>query len=267
MSTQDPKKLTETAETFEDTPDERLEFNDGVGDMLRPREKDGFGWFSTLLIIALSVLVIIISFWISFNVGKKIFLKEAPAPKVESPLWEEVPATPENAAPPATAPAAEKAPAEELLPPSQPSVKPVENVAPPVPAVKPVPAQVAPALKPQVQNVQAQNKPVPPAPKPAPVVTIPKPTVPAPRPAAVVPIAKPSKVLMRVIAGSFSDAAGAQQLANMLTQKGIPSFVWAHALGDKTVYRVQAGAFGYAERAEAMVSHLKNLGYDAYIMQ
>ena len=70
--------------------DDRLEFNDGVGDMLRPREKEGFGWFSTVLIVALSLIVILLSFWISFNVGKKIFLKdkEPQTSEAEQPNWD-----------------------------------------------------------------------------------------------------------------------------------------------------------------------------------
>jgi cell division septation protein DedD len=241
-----------------------LEFNDGVGDMLRPREKEGFGWLSTLLIIVLSLLVIVISFWISFNVGKKIFLKETPEPKIDTQLWEPLPeGSEEGGALPTDTPASESpAPASEASEELKPPASAPKTEAAPKPEIIAPKAPAAPAPK-----VEA---PAPAAAKPAPAVktvTAPKPAVVMPKPAAVAVTSKPSKVLMRVIAGSFNDMESARRHVQELSQKGIPGFVWNHSIADRTVYRVQVGAFSYSERADAMVQKLKTLGYDAYIMQ
>lgn len=232
--------------------DDRLEFNDGVGDMLRPREKEGFGWFSTVLIVGLSLIVILLSFWISFNVGKRIFLKDTGPVAADEGVWD-LPEPAERSSELASeadqeATAAPERPDEELLPPEK-----AEYTAPAPKKTSPAPAKpvAAPISAPAPAAVSAAKLAAA-APVPAPVAKI-------------SPL--PSAHLKRVIVGSFPMTGDAQQMVADLKGLGIPSFVRTEMVGSKKLYRVQAGAFSTTEKASSLVNRLKQLGYDAFIMQ
>lgn len=253
--------------------DDRLEFNDGVGDMLRPKEKEGFGWFSTVLIVGLSLIVILLSFWISFNVGKKIFLKESkPDQLLDQSDWDSTPkmdaSVEDNTHAAAPEPASQDKPkeagSEELLPPEktkpEPAARPMPKPAK-VEITKPAPVAAAkPAPKPVAKTTPASVEPVAEA-----VVEKSKPVVHAsakPKAAAV-----NGATLLKVVAGSFADRDGAKNLVTELSAKGVPSFVWAQQVSSKTIYRIQVGAFQSSQKADALVEKLKGLGYDAYVLQ
>ena len=51
-----------------------LEFNDGIGDMLQDKSSSKSKWWKTPLLSILSILIIIVSFFLSFHLGKSLFL-------------------------------------------------------------------------------------------------------------------------------------------------------------------------------------------------
>ena len=74
-------------------------------------------------------------------------------------------------------------------------------------------------------------------------------------------------VLYKVIAGSFTSRANAEDRVAFLSSKGIPSFIGTVIISGTTWYRVQAGAFSSRENAEQRLQEVKNAGIaDAYIV-
>ncbi|RAP30299.1 hypothetical protein DID78_02440 [Candidatus Marinamargulisbacteria bacterium SCGC AG-343-D04] len=64
---------------------EDLEYNDGLGDLLREREKLEFSWAKTSVILVLVLGVILISITFVFNSGKRFFNKQQTAVKTSAP--------------------------------------------------------------------------------------------------------------------------------------------------------------------------------------
>ncbi|WP_096273129.1 N-acetylmuramoyl-L-alanine amidase [Paucisalibacillus globulus] len=73
-------------------------------------------------------------------------------------------------------------------------------------------------------------------------------------------------VLYKVIAGSFTSRANAEERVTFLSNKGIDSYIGTVVLSGTTWYRVQAGAFSSRDNAEQRLQQVKNAGIqDAYI--
>lgn len=56
-----------------------FEYNDGLGDLLREKEKPEFSWSKTLLIISSLVIIIFVSITAIFRIGESIFSKKKTA--------------------------------------------------------------------------------------------------------------------------------------------------------------------------------------------
>ena len=68
-------------------------------------------------------------------------------------------------------------------------------------------------------------------------------------------------VYYRVVTGSFSERANAEQRVAELKQKGFDSFILEH----NGMYRVITGSFTSRENAEKRVEELKKAGFDSFI--
>ena len=54
-----------------------LEYNDGLGDLLREKEKLEFSWTKTIIVLGAVIFVIFIGLTFLFNIGKNILTKDA----------------------------------------------------------------------------------------------------------------------------------------------------------------------------------------------
>ncbi|TYS17947.1 sporulation protein [Rossellomorea vietnamensis] len=74
------------------------------------------------------------------------------------------------------------------------------------------------------------------------------------------------EVLYKVIAGSFTERRNAEERVNVLSSKGIASFIVPAMISNKQTYRVQVGAYKEKENADARVDAVKQLGMGAFII-
>ncbi|MHC8517281.1 N-acetylmuramoyl-L-alanine amidase [Sporosarcina sp. ITBMC105] len=73
-------------------------------------------------------------------------------------------------------------------------------------------------------------------------------------------------ILYRVVAGSFTSRANADQRVAELQAKGFDSFIDIYTQGGVTYYRVIAGSFADKSNADKQVADLKAAGFDAFII-
>lgn len=124
-----------------------------------------------------------------------------------------------------------------------------------------------PNAKPVPKPKPRAQTPAKPTPKPKPAET-PKPS-PKPQPAAApAPTPKPAPAenddsMYRVSAGSYGSADRAEARKEELKASGQEAFVREKSVNGKQVYEVQVGAYGTKENAEKAASDLKSKGIDA----
>lgn len=76
----------------------------------------------------------------------------------------------------------------------------------------------------------------------------------------------PSGVLYRVVTGSYTSRANADQQIVALKAKGFDSFIDIFTLNGVTYYRVITGSFADKANADKQVADLKKAGFDAFII-
>lgn len=77
---------------------------------------------------------------------------------------------------------------------------------------------------------------------------------------------KPTPIFI-VIAGAFEQQQNANERISFLNKQGVPAFIDEMKSGNKTYYRVQAGAFQERGNAETFVKKIRSLGVaDAYVI-
>ncbi|MGG0668570.1 N-acetylmuramoyl-L-alanine amidase [Sporosarcina koreensis] len=76
----------------------------------------------------------------------------------------------------------------------------------------------------------------------------------------------PSGVLYRVVTGSFTTRANADQQIAALKAKGFDSFIDIAVVNGTTYYRVITGSFSDKANADKQVADLKAKGFDAFII-
>jgi cell division septation protein DedD len=231
-----------------------LEFNDGLGDMLREKRSLTPN-INRSLIVAISIIIVAVTvFSVAFKWGTRFLfkpqsnavvvtnqiksgsvdkenqalIKEMEALLAEASANVETPATPAAAVVPATA-------------------KP-EAVKAPVPG-KAIVAEKRPVPKKQIEPAPAPSKPLPPK---AVVHVTPK----------LAPPVQHSGPLYRVFAGTFSTHAEATLTASQLKSAGYPVFV----KNESGIFLVQVGAFGNTTVANSLTAELVRKGYKAYTM-
>jgi len=281
--------------------DDDLEFNDGLGDLLREKEKHRFSWLKTVLVMGVLVALILLVLVLIFSVAKS-FLVKTPDPssevafqqlqKVEKDLElaDGVNTLAEDSSSKNAAQA--KTPTAAATPKTQDQVKPVAQ------ATKQVPAPAAQVSAPL---------PTPPKPVVAPKVVAPKPA-PTTKPARVVSTSKEvaksevksakkvtkskktqkvekqkhekakankkqekhtvatspkSGTPFKVVVGHFSSAEQVKETKHKLQDSGYFSFT----ASVKNSYSAQVGAFKTQAEAQKLVSSLKAKGFSAKIVQ
>lgn len=75
----------------DDKPKEDLDFNDGLGDMLKEREHE-FSWGKTAGVFGAIIVFVLISFFISFNLGKKMLARNPKNESLQPQTSQEMPA-------------------------------------------------------------------------------------------------------------------------------------------------------------------------------
>jgi hypothetical protein len=77
----------------------------------------------------------------------------------------------------------------------------------------------------------------------------------------------PGKYRYKVISGTFSSRVNANAQKNRLTKKSFTSYVWTELKeSGRTFYKVQAGAFDQYSLALKQKAELKRKGFDSYIL-
>ncbi|MBT3260821.1 SPOR domain-containing protein [bacterium] len=210
--------------------DDELEYNDGLGDMLREKESHEFSWTKTMttslaiLVIVLLVLILI------FSLGKKAFFSSEDQ---KQPITQT-----------ATITYSEIIEEEETLP------------------TKEEIQQEISEIKSSLESIQAEEEKPTKAIVMAPTQAI-KTTTPAKKTVAAVP----QKAIYKVIAGTFSDYKNAKTFQKQLAKKQISSFIRNSNLKNKKLYQVQIGAFKTYQQASQHIKTIKRKGFSSYIIK
>ncbi len=240
--------------------DDQFEYNDGLGDMLREKQRQEFSWIKTLSFFVGVAILILIAVALTFNMGGFLFkavkpleedVAETPQPVTVMPVIDESvnepPVQPDGAMP-----AAATAASAVTAPQTQPAasvvqsapIQPVSSPAVTKPLPKPVAPQAVALAKPPAPKISKVSMVKKPAPKPTARRVMP--VKPAPTPT-VAKAAAPFKV----IAGAFSQYDNAKQLVKQLANKHIDSFVLMPSKNSQAkAYRVQVGAFSTHQEAK-----------------
>jgi len=211
---------------------DNLEFNDGLGDLLREKEARQFSIRRTVTVLALFVVVVFLVLFVTVKLGTKFLF--TPADTAETVQTDKIDHD---------ALLRELAEMEHLM---------AEKA-----AAKATPDAVA-AVPTKVQ-----------AKKSVPVATA-KPAATTHRaPAAKKIIVKKSQVNSvphKVIVGTFADVKNAKGLQYELKKQGVEAFVWDRHVDNRDWHAVQAGAFATQEAAQRFASVLRKKGYPAYVL-
>jgi cell division septation protein DedD len=247
-------------------PPEDLEYNDGLGDLLREKEKREFSWIKTIVVMVLLIGLVFLGLMLTFMIGKSLLDRGSKGQVPESVMknLEKMEKDMENGFEPKDASGNFKAATANTASPAKPAtpapaVQPKPIVAQPAP-VKPAPVKPAPA--PAAPAKPIEHKPQPkPAPKAAP----------APKPVEkkiAKPAAKPvssADTSFKVLLGKFPTQDEARSLQKRLKAQNIDAFVWFSA--QDSSYVVQIGAFRNGREAEAAVTRFREKGYNPFILQ
>jgi cell division protein FtsN len=283
---------------------DEFEYNDGLGDMLREKEKPVFSWAKTLIFILIVVLVVIVFFVISFNLGKKIVQKKNSNPIIaqiyKSPLKNRLVALLtkfSNSKKQTPAPIEPLKPTMDVITSDQ-GITVTNNIptsslistAQVAPVVTTISAQTTPKITtPAPVTITAKpNSIVTPPPatvteQPIPVVTKPYPMPPVTQ-KITIPVKKVKKVPKKisapvqtsatlerpykVIAGSFSTSANASLFVQELKGKGIKdAFIWGQPTNNTEIYKVQVGAFKTYAEAKKHIKELSKHNIPAFVLQ
>jgi len=216
---------------------DQLEYNDGIGDLLRNKDTRKFSWIKTSITLVLFIIGVFATLNFLFSFGKSAVTEsKTDIPAIaQEPIQEDsaqVEQKNEEASP-------------EMTPPVVPAQEPVKEVAkeivkkevvkePPKVVVKevakPSPKEVAKSVKPAQASSQV------------------------------------AKVKFKVISGSFDTPAEAKVQKENLAKKGYPSFTKTVVDNGKTVYQIQSGAFSSKTKATRLKKELEKKGFTSLII-
>jgi cell division septation protein DedD len=284
---------------------ENLEFNDGLGDLLREKESRQFSLKRTLIVLVVFVAVVFVVLLLTVKVGTKFLF--SPTDKINTVKTEDIDSdalvrelaemerlmaekkAQESPLEMAVTPSAQTPAKVEAEPSSREATR--APLQPPVPAKSkaPVPtkakdAEVVPVTIPAKSKAtvpaKAKDAEVAPVKKGAPVSEVPVKAVspaakPVPKPTVSVTIQKPSPAVKKsapifpykVIVGTFSEVENARVLQTELKQQGIEAFLWDRDTDGKRWHAVQAAAFPDQASAQRFVATLRKKGYPAYVLR
>lgn len=231
---------------------DHLEYNDGVGDLLREKERHPFSWVKTLTTMGALLILVVLGLILAFMAGKVLFSNTRathPSAVEEklTPVESEVPAVKSPVVPSAAVPVKEvEAPSPSPAPaPKKPVVKKTVAVAAkPAPVAKPV------TVAKPVPSAAAQSKQVP-----LPIVS--EPTHPV----------SPAVFSYKLVAGKFADPVQAKALVKSLSDKGISAFTWVEKTPSATMVVVQVGAFDTQAKAAEAVKRFEKKGLSLSVIK
>jgi cell division protein FtsN len=218
---------------FENLENE-LEFNNGVGDVLKQKETYVFDWKKTAVVSLLTVMVVILIAFGVIEIGKNTLA--TPASELsdnellsiqqmietrDDSQWETLP---EDA--------------------NQTNVSTLHDKAGQAVESEPQAVEI-----PLIDDEETTS------------------TIPKTAPSNDVDTPKPTSVVMyRVIAGSFSEYSNAVQELNRLKENGFDGYIWSLTSSNQTVkYKVQVGSFKSVLSAKKLVNQLKQKQFNSYI--
>lgn len=226
-------------------------------------QRENFSKTKSIIIGAVVLIVVVASFWLSFSLGKKVFVPVRPETPAEVVNLGITTIVPESSLAAPLSRGGEKAPAIEM-----PKIE-----------VKVTPVVPAPAVS-QVEKTAPEKtqKPAPARPRkkavarPAKVETTKKePQAPSEKLLAEAKTEKKAEPLKehfyyKVLAGSFTKENNAKYYAELLKTKGFPVFIDKVTVVSQKFYRLQTGAFAKRNEAESMVARLKEQGFEGAIL-
>ena len=257
-----------------------LEYNDGLGDLLREKERFEFSWVKTLASVFVIILVLYLGVTILFKLAKSMVESSDVATQTSTPitndpnqeLVDEILATPSQTVTAPTPNSVETPLAPPLPAPGTATPKteptPQKPIATSRPRVDTAPVKVTESKEPKRVVVEEKKTVEPQAPvlykkeikKSSRKITV-KVVTPEPQPAAA-----DSSQSYKVIAGSFITRKNAEVLKSQLSTKKIEAYIWATTDNQKdTVYRVQVGSFKSKDVAQRLQSELNAKGVETYI--
>lgn len=223
--------MSEERQTY--NPQDNLEYNDGLGDLLREKDKMKFSWVKTVLVLITLIFIIFIVLTLGFNIIKSFFTVEDTSARNE--VIEAVPYVEEQEF-------------QEKL---------NDIIAEEEKLLKEVPTTVVPAPSPaQANSGSTASKPTP---QPA--------SETAAKPVNASPAPEKKQVLYKVIAGTFSEKKNAERQVAKLKSQKIDSFVRQTTSKGKTVYEVQAGAYHHFADAKTQAERIEKKGVSTYVVK
>jgi cell division septation protein DedD len=219
---------------------DNLEFNDGLGDLLREKESRQFSFQRTVIVLGVFVLVVFFVLFVTVKLGTRFLFAPDPASTAQTEKIDH------------DALLRELAEMEHLMAEKKNAAVTTESVTTESVVTASVPA--VPVVAP-VTKKEAVAKPAP-----APAKTI----VPTKR----IVVKKPTAALLpyKVIVGTFAELKNATEFQKELKKQGIESFVWDRQVDGRDWHAVQAGAFATKESAQRFVAALIKKGYPAYVL-
>lgn len=250
--------------------EDNLDYNDGLGDLLRGKERREFSWTKTALVMAFVVFIVFIVLVAVFSIGKSMFLSSS----------QKEPAIPE-----AILKDIEKVEKEMDMPPTQNTKTGVPGSvtlnAPAKTEVKKPSAE--PIVKPKVEKpkpVEIVHQASVPAQVAHPKVIVHKPVVHQPhaKKAKAVKATLPAKHELKPVVGGHTQSPyklivkvcdtkeQVKAFQKILASKKIDNYCWASS--DKPVkYYIQAGAFASSAEAEKYLAILKTKGFSPFVQK
>ncbi len=250
--------------TKKNSDKDNLEFNDGLGDLLREKESRQFSIQRTLIVLVVFVAVVFVVLLATVKLGTKFLFTSM-----------DKPSTVQTTDIDSDALVRELAEMERLMAQkkeSQATSDAVATEAQPTPAIKGV---VPPAKKGNpvatVNSIAVAPKPVVPknVVQDVPKVASRHPVV-VSQPAAIKKQIKPKLEVgfpYKVIVGTFSNKTNALALKSELKNQGIDAFLWERDADGQRWHAVQAAAFSTQDSAQRVAAALRKKGYPAYVLR
>jgi len=226
-----------TEEQIENEQDE-FEYNDGLGDLLREKERREFSWLKTIIVLITFIFVIFFCLTFLFNLSKSIFLVDGPGEHRSQELESST--------------THGRSFEEQIAQIEKENMALIGDIDDYLKEEEKSKATSKTSSKKSSKSSPVQAKKV--TPKPVNTTSTDSPNV------------SKSALPHKVIAGSFTTRTNANALAKQLKNMGVDSFIYTVEVKGTTYYRVQAGAFKTSAEAKQHVADLKTKSIDSYII-
>ena len=244
-----------------DEKPEHLEYNDGVGDLLREKDTKPFSWVKTFTTMGALLILVGLGLVLAFMAGKVLFSSSVSRHSTAAiaPANE-----PENESPEVKAPTV---PAESPAAAIQPEEKQSQETSHPKKETNVSSEKKGSAKAAEVKKATPKQGEVKVAKKTVEVVPAVKKSV---RPA--LPIvdsapASPRVFSYKLIYGKYETMQAAKAQVLVLKDKGISAFTWVEKQPSSSMVVVQMGAFDTQEKANAALKAMQKRGIAAQVLQ